>query len=410
MEIKDFFSGKTNKLKNIINVYVCGPTVYNSPHIGNMRPIIIFDILNKVASLNNEVIFTHNITDIDDKIIEKAIAENVSEKVISDRYTKEYIDLLKELNIKTPTYMPKVSENIEGMILFIEKLIEKGFAYESKGNVYFEISKEKTYGQNANLKLGELDIQKNENLDKKDPKDFTLWKKTNEGITFDSNWGKGRPGWHTECAYFIMKIYGNEGIDIHGGGIDLRFPHHVNEMTQYLAQTGNELSKNWAYIGHVKIDQEKMSKSLNNVFLAKDFIKKYSSNILRVLLISTSYTKPIDVDENSIKNSIEIIEKIKNAILKFVLSNGNMEPKHDDKIVEILNKNIDTSKALTHIFNLISEINNNEKSSFSKLLFSLKLIGIKLEINQEVLDLYKKALLDKDYNISDKYRTEIVKI
>ena len=272
MKLIDFFSKQNKNFDKNISLYVCGPTVYNSPHIGNMRPIIIFDIFNRVASLSSKVTFVHNITDVDDKIINRSIELGLTEKEVSEKYEKEYMKLLSSLNILKPTYMPRVTEHIDGMIDFISVLINKGFAYENNGSVYFEISKLSSYGKQSGINLEKL-IKITNSENKKNPKDFSLWKKTKIGIKWSSPWGDGRPGWHTECAYFVQKIFGNNGIDIHGGGIDLKFPHHINEIAQYESYTNSKMSKVWFYVGHLTIDLIKMSKSKKILFQLRILLK-----------------------------------------------------------------------------------------------------------------------------------------
>lgn len=419
MKIKDFYSKQNILLNNDINMYVCGPTVYNEPHIGNMRPIIIYDILHRLALLNGNVTFVHNITDVDDKIIDKAIELGVSEKEISEKYTKQYIELLNKLNILTPTHMPKVTENIEGIISFIESLIKKGNAYESNGSVYFSVYQFENYANLLNSSLDDL-IEVEENEDKKNSKDFALWKKTNKGVKWDSPWGEGRPGWHTECAFFIKKYFGENGLDVHGGGIDLKFPHHINEMAQYECSCSKEhTSKVWSYVGHINLGEDKMSKSLGNIISANEFIDQHGSKTLRMIMLQTGILNPISLTDDVINNSKKLLTKIENALTKglinlaieteFILE--DVEPSIN--FVEILNNDLDVVNSLTFILEQVKKINSgilgNEKT-LMELISNLKLIGFEYEINfndfrNNIKDAKEKSLYDE----LDKLRKEIIK-
>lgn len=292
------------------NIYVCGPTVYDTPHIGNMRPILTFDIFNRALMAQGiEVNFVHNITDIDDKIIAKAKQENKTEQQISNRYANEYFDLLNKFNINKPTSMPMVMDSLSEIISFIKDLEEKGFAYESNGSVFFDTSKLADYGKVANRKLDEMQYEKAEG--KKHPADFALWKMTRDGIKFPSPWGEGRPGWHTECALFIKNEFNGETIDIHGGGIDLIFPHHENEQAQFKALTNKDITNEWKHIGHLFVDGQKMSKSIGNIWSANDFIEKVGADELRYIFLTSNITSPLDLTEEIIENAKSQIKKWK---------------------------------------------------------------------------------------------------
>ncbi|MCK5945919.1 MAG: class I tRNA ligase family protein, partial [Mycoplasmataceae bacterium] len=261
------------------NIYVCGPTVYSKAHIGNLRPIITFDIfIRSLEALGNKVNLIHNITDIDDKIITAAAKEKTTEVEISSKYKKYYLDILERSNVNIPENMPGVVENMESIVEYIAKLVELGNAYEANGSVYFDITSVEGYG-----KLSNRDINKNidkENKEKKHQADFAIWKATKEGVKYDSPWGKGRPGWHTECAVFINEIVKGESLDIHGGGIDLLFPHHENENIQYEAVNKKEIAKEWRHIGKLNIDGEKMSKSIGNIMDASEFMDEHGEDVL----------------------------------------------------------------------------------------------------------------------------------
>lgn len=413
MKLIDFYTKEERTFEDNLNVYLCGPTVYNHAHIGNIRPIMVADLMTKLMSVK----LVHNITDIDDKIIARAAQEGVSEKEISDKYEKAYLDLLEALNIKKPTHLPKVTENIDGMINFIAQLIEKGYAYQKNSSVYFSVKKLENYGKFANL---DIDANKNafSSEDKNDPEDFALWKSTDEGIQFDSPWGLGRPGWHTECSFFVDKYFGKEGVDIHGGGIDLKFPHHVNEMAQFDAYHNVESNNLWQYVGHITMDDQKMSKSIGNIILAKDFIQEYGYDVLRHMILSVNYLKPLNVNQDSIQNSKNAINKIKNAFVKSILLSikeiEDIERVIDKEALDILNDNLDTPKLITRIYGLVDALNKSSQIKerneiIGKLLFNLDLIGIEYTLNisklkQDII----KAQESKNYETLDKLKEELV--
>ncbi len=412
MRIIDFFTKEEKTFNdNPLNVYVCGPTVYDHAHIGNIRPVLIFDILNRSSNLN----YVHNITDIDDKIIKKANELGLTEKEVSEKFEKEYLNLLDSLNIIRPTHMPRVTDNIEGMTNFIAGLIEKGYAYESNGSVYFSVNKLKNYGKIANLNIDTL-LDEEQSEDKEDQKDFAIWKATNEGVQFESPWGLGRPGWHTECSYFLDKYFEDKGIDIHGGGIDLKFPHHVNEIAQYEAYHGKEMKNHWVYVGHVSMKDEKMSKSLGNVILAKDFINEYGYDVLKHLLLSTQYLKPVDVTEDSIANSVNTMKKVKNSLIKTMMefpTEINIEPKPTEESIDAIKNNLDTNLVFTNIFASIGSLNNKEITErndiFNAILGDLSLLGIEYKITfTENKENIAKAREEKDYETLDKIREGIL--
>ncbi len=398
-------------------MYVCGPTVYAEPHIGNMRPIIIYDILNKLASLKGEVNFVHNITDVDDKIIDKAIELGVSEKEISEKYYNEYLSLLNELNVKLPNEMPKVSDHIEGMISFINNLIEKGHAYVSNESVYFSTNDYPNYAKLLGTDIEEFNHEVNE--EKKDPKDFALWKKTDKGINWESPWGQGRPGWHTECAYFIDKFFEGKELDIHGGGIDLKFPHHINEMAQYeTCCNKNETAKVWSYVGHLDIDGQKMSKSLGNIISAKEFIQLHGANTLRMIMIQTGVLNPISINDDVIENAKKNILKIENALVKAFINLSNdeeytlIESEPSEEFISILENDLDIPNGLTFILNQIKKINSElseNKNEIKKLIANLKILGFepKLKFNELKEDI-KQAKNNSDYEMLDNLKKEVI--
>lgn len=256
MRLFNTLTNKKEEFKPIeegkVSIYICGPTVYNHAHIGNARPMIVFDVLRRTFEyLGNDVTFVSNYTDVDDKIIKAAKAEGITEKELTDKYIKAYEDVRAGLNIEDPTYKPRVTETMPEIIDFIQALIDKGYAYEVDGDVYFRVTKVKEYGMLSGIKVEDLIAGASDRTLSVDDKkkesttDFALWKKTNEGIQFDTPWSKGRPGWHTECVVMINDIFENGRIDIHGGGQDLKFPHHENEIAQSRALNGHPIADTW---------------------------------------------------------------------------------------------------------------------------------------------------------------------
>lgn len=422
-KIKNYSTEKYIELNKNVKAYICGPTVYDSIHIGNLRPILIFDIFAKSLKVKNiDTIVVHNITDIDDKIIEKSIEENISEEEIFKKYTNEYFDVLKKMNIGSITNFPKVTENIELMINVIKELIKKDYAYEKNGSVYFRVKKINNYGKDHKVLNSEFLSSKNE--DKENHHDFSLWKNDLRGLNFNSPWGKGRPGWHTECVAFIDNIFNSETIDIHGGGIDLRFPHHTNEEAQFMALKNKKLSRSYFYVGHVKMNDEKMSKSKKNVIYVKDFLKDYSENVLRYGLISTTYTKPINFNKNYIETILLEIKKIKNVltnsldlILKKYSFNDLTDEKNHfyDEVLKSVLENINTSNAIFNINEMIKflnkkNVNNDFLITFNSFVESLKLLGFSIEINisKKIFSEYKNFHQNKDFKKIDELRKNLV--
>ena len=279
MEVK-IYNSLTNKIevfepihKNKVNMYVCGPTVYNYVHIGNMRPVVVFDTFRKFLTyIGYDVKYVSNYTDVDDKIIKRAQELNKPESEITEFYIKAFEDDLHNINALKPDVTPRVTEYMSQIIAFIDQLVKTDYAYDIDGDVYFRVEKIKDYGKLSNTKIEDLLVgaRIDENSKKESPLDFTLWKKTNVGINWDSPWSKGRPGWHTECVVMINSIFPGGLIDIHGGGFDLKFPHHENEIAQSEAYNKCSLANYWMHNGFININNEKMSKSLGNVITAHD--------------------------------------------------------------------------------------------------------------------------------------------
>lgn len=444
------YNSLTNKIEEFkplnegkVNMYVCGPTVYNYVHIGNAMPIIIFDVLKRYLLYKGfEVKFISNITDVDDKIIKAAITEGITEKEIAKKYTNALLEDINQLNVLPYEAQPKVTENMEDIINFIENMVDAGYAYEVNGNVYFRVNKVNDYGILSGQKIENLEVgaRIEENTDKESPFDFALWKKTNEGIKWNSPWGEGRPGWHTECVVMINKNLGRE-IDIHGGGIDLRFPHHENEIAQSKALFNNNIARYWMHNGSLNFGEEKMSKSLGNVIRLRDFLKEYSGNVLRMIILMGQYRQPLSYTQDVLNQSMKELEKIENAFkqINLKLDMENYLDKIDSKseIVKALEEEFDgyleddlnTPNALMVIQKYVKEINKIVRTSNNKdkdlmvmndLFYSfyerLNILGIDIEIiklDEEVKELIKQrdeARKNKDFETADKIRSKLNKL
>ena len=289
-----------------VSMYVCGPTVYNYPHIGNARPIVVFDTLKRtLQALGYEVKMVSNYTDVDDKIINVAKELGVSEKEVTDKFIKAYNDDRLSLHAMMPDEAPRVTETMDAIIAFIDLLVQKGYAYQVGGDVYFRVGEVKEYGALSHQKTEDLVVgaRIDENERKENPLDFTLWKQTDEGIQWDSPWSKGRPGWHTECVVMIHDVFEQPLIDIHGGGMDLKFPHHENEIAQARAAYGTPLANYWIHNGMIDINGVKMSKSLGNVRWAKDLIAEHGGNVIRWMMLSAHYRAPLNMSDESLETS-----------------------------------------------------------------------------------------------------------
>ncbi|VEU59793.1 cysteine--tRNA ligase [Mesomycoplasma neurolyticum] len=392
------------------NIYVCGPTVYDFVHIGNMRTVMFFDIWNRVKKyFNYQINYLHNITDIDDKIINKAIQEQKDEKEISEFYTNEYLKLFSLFNIEKPTKLVKVTENLKDIENYIKLLVNSKNAYFVDGNVFFDVSKHKVYGSISNRKLENSIITETE-YKKNNPHDFALWKKTYEGIQFDSFFGRGRPGWHTECSVFIYKHFKGKTIDIHGGGIDLIFPHHENENIQHYSLTNNFLTKQWVHTGFVNYEGKKMSKSLGNVVYAKDFVKQHDSNVFRYIILTTNITAPIDLTHELIKSSENKITNFKKKYYLYFLENKKQDVNFE-KLEKILDLFLKLKFSIAN-FELNILLKENEIATFIKL---LDILGFDFYKNlptsedKEKFANWQQLLKAKKYLEADKLRAELQK-
>ncbi len=420
--------------ENEVSIYVCGPTVYGQVHIGNMRPVIVFDVLKRFFRfVGYKVTHVSNITDVDDKIINAAIKEKIGEDELTKKYAAAFFGCEHALNVDLPDYIPYVTQNMDGIIKFISLLIEKGFAYEIDGDVYFRVTTIKNYGSLSNLDVDELKVgaRIEENSAKENPLDFTLWKKTEVGIKWQSPWSMGRPGWHTECVVMINNLFENGRIDIHGGGFDLKFPHHENEIAQSQAMHNHSIANYWMHNGFVNIDNQKMSKSLGNVRLASDFINIYGGNVVRLALLSTHYRAPINFTDEVMTNNQVEFNKIDNAVrqgkIKLILNNIDYKTSEENSdIIENFNAaladDLNTSNAITIIFAAVKELNNeirrNNLPAVAKLVKTLTVIldvmGFSLEevnLTSEDLELfnqYNEAKKNKDFALSDSIRESLI--
>ncbi|MDB2679065.1 cysteine--tRNA ligase [Candidatus Pelagibacter bacterium] len=376
--------------ENNVGMYVCGPTVYDDPHIGNARPIVIFDILFKILkSKFLSVTYVRNITDVDDKIIKSSNEKNISITDLTETVIKSFNEDCNYLNCEIPTAQPKATEHIDLMIEMISELIKKGFAYENNKHVYFEVKKFDDYGQLSNKKLEELiagsRIEVSDN--KKNSEDFVLWKPSLENEPFwDSPWGKGRPGWHLECSAMSKKFLGNE-FDIHGGGIDLIFPHHENEIAQSRCANDTKVFANyWLHNAFITMSNEKMAKSQGNILKIKDFRGKVNGQVLRLALISAHYKQPLDWNDKLLDDCQNTIDKWYNAYLP---SNKELE----DEIIQPLYDDINTPGYIANLHKLYDKANKGNDTDKQIFNSACNFIGLLQETKKEWLD-YKKGKTD----------------
>jgi len=368
MKIHDTLSSVEQKLDTTkkIKIYLCGVTVYDESHIGHARTIIVFDVLRKyLESKGIEIDLVQNFTDVDDKIINRANSENTTAEEISTKYIKNYFKDFDELNVKRATNYPKATEHIKEIIEFIEKLIKKQMAYPSKNGVYFSVSKFSEYGKLSKKKIDELQSGSRIEIDesKKDPLDFAIWKFSDIKPVWESPWGKGRPGWHIECSAMSIKYLG-ENFDIHGGGRDLIFPHHENEIAQSEACTNSQFAKIWMHVGMVTISGEKMSKSLGNTKSIKYVLNNWGPNIIRLFCLSGHYSKVIDYSEEMLKENLTKWRQVETCYYELIHTNSENQTKITENIKKIgtefdnaLEDDFNTHLALSSFFQLVKETN-----------------------------------------------------
>jgi cysteinyl-tRNA synthetase len=409
--------------ENNIGMYVCGPTVYDDPHIGNARPVVIFDILFKILkSKFSSVTYVRNITDVDDKIISSSNEKNISISELTEKVIKSFNEDCNFLNCENPSQQPKATEHIDLMIEMISELIKKNFAYKSNNNVYFEVKKFGDYGKLSNKKLDDLiagsRIEVSNN--KKNSEDFVLWKPSSANEpSWDSPWGKGRPGWHLECSAMSKKFLGNE-FDIHGGGIDLIFPHHENEIAQSRCANDTKFFANyWLHNAFITMSNEKMAKSQGNILKIKDFRNKISGQILRLALISAHYRQPLDWNDKLLDDCQSTINKWYNVYLpsKSDLSEEILQPLYDDintpgyianlhKLYDNALKGNDNDKKIFNTAcNFIGLLNETKEEwlSYKKDSASIAVTEIESKIN-----LRNKARANKDYKEADNIRNSLL--
>ena len=430
---------------NEVTIYSCGPTVYNYIHIGNARPIIIFDCFRRYLEYRGyKVKFVQNFTDIDDKIIKKANEENKPANLIAEKYIKEYEKDAIGLGVIPPSIAPKVTEFIDIIIDIIEKLIDNGHAYIADGDVYFKTESFKEYGKLSHMPIDNLLIGKRieVNSSKQNPLDFVLWKKSKPGEPYwSSPWGNGRPGWHIECSAMAITFLGKT-IDIHCGGQDLIFPHHENEIAQSECATNVQFANYWMHNGYINIDNEKMSKSKGNFFTVREVAEKHGYEPIRYLMVQAHYRTPINYTE-------EVIEQCKSSLnrmytfkenLSFIINNSakgdvshedqQLIQKYRDDFIKVMDNDFNTADGISVIFELIRDMNKYVsgtvptskdhlgliKNLFEELTGVLGIVTHKNtnnEIPQEVLDLFEKrkiARADKDFTLADSLRNKIEKL
>ena len=438
MKLYNSYTLKTEEFKSIkpgeVSMYVCGPTVYNHAHIGNARPIVVFDTLRRVLEADGyKVKFVSNFTDVDDKIINKALEEGVSEREIADRYIKAYNDVRNSLNIIPVDVTPRVTETMDEIIEFIDKLVKNGNAYQVGGDVYFSVESDPKYGELSHQKLEDLNAgaRVEENDAKKNPQDFALWKQTEKGIKWNSPWGEGRPGWHTECVVMIGKEFSHGLIDIHGGGRDLKFPHHENEVAQCECANNHHLANYWIHNGMLETKGGKMSKSLGNTQWAKDVINEHGANLVRWFLLSGKYRDSLIYDDetfNAAKTELTKIETVlKQVEVKSQISGIELSDEYNkvkfDEFLEQMKDDLNTPNAYMVIYDTVKLLNQNLRTkdidysevakNYNAINKMLEILGIfikKVELTVEDKDIYNKwneAKANKDFEAADKYREQL---
>ena len=441
LRVYNTLTGKKEKFYSLVplkvGMYNCGPTVYDYFHVGNARNFIIFDVIRRYFKHKGyEVKFIQNITDIDDKIINKANKEKVSVEYIANKYTDAFFEDLEILGIPKPDICPKATEHIPDIISLIKKLMDADFAYQVDGDVFFEVGKFSDYGKLSKRPLDEMRQCTRVGIDKrkKESCDFALWKSAKpDEPSWDSPWGKGRPGWHIECSAMSMKYLG-ETFDIHSGGQDLIFPHHENEIAQSEAATGKPFVKYWLHNGFLNIDGEKMSKSLGNFFLVRDIFKKFSPQVVRYFMISAHYRSPLDFSEKSLNESRKAFERIENCFDNIrenvkVLDTFKIHARSEwmNKFGKAMDDDFNTASALGVIFDLITEINSSianisrDSAQLKQDILNLEtfcsLFGIlpcieDKELDKDLLDLIKErinARKNKDWKEADRIRSLLEK-
>ena len=429
-----------------VKMYVCGPTVYNFFHIGNGRTFIVFDTIRRYLEYRGyKVKFVQNFTDIDDKMINKANEEGTTVKNIGDKYISEYYTDADALNIERATVNPRATEFIDDIIDFVSKLIEKGYAYEVDGDVYFRTKKFEAYGKLSGQSLEDLQMGASNRTSsaaderKKDPMDFAIWKAQKPGEpAWDCPWGKGRPGWHIECSCMAKKLLG-ETIDIHAGGMDLAFPHHENEVAQSEALTGKTFANYWLHSAYVNVNNQKMSKSLNNFFTARDILKEYDADVIRFFMMSAHYRIQINFSKELLDSAKASMDRLYNAVsnLENLIGEVSKEEmneeeksyldsldKYRERYIQKMDDDFNTAEALTVLFELSKDINtnitiNSSKELATKALELIRELGGPLGILQkstkgdleseieELIEQRQNARKNRDFALADKIRDDL---
>lgn len=440
MNIK-FYNSLSNSLEDFktiqdkkVSMYVCGPTVYNYPHIGNMRPVVVFDTLRRFLTyVGYDVTYVSNYTDVDDKIIKAAKQEGKSEKELTDFYIGEFEKTVKGIGSQIPTITPRVTEYMPKIIAYIDNLVKTGAAYERDGDVYFRVENIKDYGVLSGINVEDLRVgaRVEENSQKESPLDFALWKKTDEGIKWDSPWGKGRPGWHTECCVMIDSIFPGDHIDIHGGGYDLKFPHHENEIAQSEATHHSKIAHFWMHNAFINFGNEKMSKSLGNVVLAKDMIATYGGLVTRLVILNAHYRQAVNFTDETVKEAQQEVSRMqmayKQAALKLQANKVNLDegkPEYIGKFLEALANDLNTANALAELYNVLKDVNQlirsrdadlNQLNNLFKTLtdmfyvLGLDITYVKFDDNiSQLYEEYLKSKENKDFAKSDEIRNLLI--
>ena len=437
MKIQDTLSKNEKELdtSSKVRIYVCGVTVYDESHIGHARTIIVFDVLRRyLESKGIEVEFIQNFTDVDDKIINRAKRENIRTSAISSRYIDNYYNDFDDLNVLRATKYPKATEHIQDMQNLIQSLVDKNIAYTSKNGVYFSVSKFPQYGKLSKKKIDELLSGARVEIDeaKKDPLDFALWKFSNDDPSWESPWGRGRPGWHIECSVMSIKYLG-ENFEIHGGGRDLIFPHHENEIAQSESHTSQPYAKIWMHVGMITINGEKMSKSKGNIKTIRHVLENFGANIIRLFCLSGHYSKPIDYSEDLLQENITKWRQVESCYYEMNLAQGDGSTDEIKKIIsecqnefdDALESDFNTHLALSAFFKFVNKINQLAASetitksisalsipAFEKMItvLGLKIPNItKEEINSinEMIQKRESLRVEKKFQEADRIRDQI---
>ena len=417
-QLEDFQPIEPGKVK----MYVCGPTVYNYIHVGNARSVVAFDLVRKYLEFRGfEVQYISNFTDVDDKIINGAKAANMTTTAFSERYIAAFYEDTDALNVKRASQNPKATEFIEAMIEFIQELVDKEFAYVSQGDVYFRVSKSKDYAKLANKNLADLLAGASGRTDeetklKESPADFALWKSAKaDEVSWQAPWGAGRPGWHIECSVMSTSLLG-ETIDIHGGGADLEFPHHTNEIAQSEAKTGQKFVNYWMHNGFVNVDGEKMSKSLGNFTTVHELLQVVNPQILRFFLATTHYRRPVNFTDDALTEAENNIKKIENAYRHLdeqAESNLSALTTFRNDFVAAMDEDFNIANGMTVFYDFVSWVNKGNGGPEVKEFFDqvLEILGIKFEFEQS-LDSEIEAMIEarqlarevRDFAKSDEIR------